>query len=298
MIADAIKSLFFLPAAFAAGRYAENHAIMGREFDRFGRQLGKAMLSKGKYWGARFLLHPVSSTRYWEFPFVLSCLPDKPARCLDVSSPNLFSFFCARNGRVGSIEYINPDERDVYGTQRVVDRYGLPHFHVEKAYVQEYLAKNPMPYDAIWSISVVEHISGDYDDTQAMRDMYGAVAPGGRLIVTVPTDKKAWDEYRTQNEYGLNATQVENRYFFQRFYTEQTIRERLIAPIGREPARLVWYGEKKANHFHTYIKEWQEQGLKRVIQDAREFSSQYQEYPSWDAMPGVGVCGLMFEKPR
>ncbi len=297
MLGKVLKSISLVPSVYSANRYVTKHSFMGREFDVYGRQLGRTLLAKGKYWGAHFLMHPVSCTRYWEFPFVLSCLPSTPQRCLDVSSPNLFSLFYAQNLHPDTLIYINPDKWDTDSTQRVVAQLGIKGFQVEQAYFQNFISQNPQPFDAIWSISVIEHIDGDYTDIHAARDLYRLLAPGGRLILTLPTDKTAWDEYRSRNEYGLDVTTKEDRYFFQRFYTHTTVRERIIESIGQEPSRVAWYGEKNANHFHTYIQEWQEQGLKRVIQDASEFSRNYREYETWEAMPGVGVCGLLFEKP-
>jgi cyclopropane fatty-acyl-phospholipid synthase-like methyltransferase len=150
-------------------------------------------------------------------------------------------------------------------------------------------------FDAAWSISVVEHITGTYDDRDTMRWLFRSLRPGGRLIVTVPVDRQAWDEYRDQVYYGQagESSSIE-RHFFQRFYDSASIQERLIAPIGQAPARIEWYGERVAGHFHTYIKRWQQEGFAVIANDASEFARSYKLYDRWDDMPGFGVCGLLF----
>ena len=65
---------------------------MGKAFNYFGRQFGWKLLRKKIRAGYSYLINPVSSFRYFELPFALSVLPENLGRCLDVSSPRLFSF--------------------------------------------------------------------------------------------------------------------------------------------------------------------------------------------------------------
>jgi len=38
-------------------------------------------------------------------------------------------------------------------------------------------------------------------------------------------------------------------------------------------------------------------GLRRSVEDPREIADNFREFPSWEAMPGAGVCGIRVVKP-
>ena len=50
----------------------------------------------------------------------------------------------------------------------------------------------------------MEHIPGA-GDTEAVAAMFKAVEPGGRLIITVPVDRVARDEFREHDAYSLGT---------------------------------------------------------------------------------------------
>ncbi len=64
----------------------------------------------------------------------------------------------------------------------------------------------------------MEHIPGA-GDTEAVAAMFKALEPGGRLIITVPVDRVARDEFREHDAYSL-GTDIgpDGKYFFQRYY--------------------------------------------------------------------------------
>src|ERR1035438_10175735 len=107
----------------AAARYAAARNTVGMEFDAFGRKLGWRLLSRGGLPMAReatwLLINPVSITRYFEFPFVFQCLPDRPGAWLDVSSPRLLGLYVADKKLATSLEMINPDMRDIFQTREI-----------------------------------------------------------------------------------------------------------------------------------------------------------------------------------
>ncbi len=297
------------PAAIGMGAWRAHRAfararrldLPGRDFYRLGRRLGWRLLRRDPAAAQALLACPVSSTRYFEFDFARRALAQDgfaPRRCLDVSSPFLFSFDVARRVPGVRIRMLNPDRRDGAQTRRMATRLAWPGIEVEEAGVES-LDAAAGDYDAVWSLSVIEHIAGaGGDDRDAVRRMWQAVRPGGRLILTVPTDRQAWDEYRDRDAYGTQPRDAATaRYFFQRFYDEAAIRARLVGTIGQEPARVEWFGEKTPGHFHAYIARWRREGAAATRDDPWDVAANYRTYPSFGAMPGAGVCGLLFIKP-
>ena len=284
--------------ASRALRYAERKGGRGTEFARFGRRLAVRLLrSRVRHPVVQLLIAPVSITRYFEFPFVLSHLPPRASECLDVSSPRLFSLFVARERPSASVTMINPDRDDAAITSTIVESLGISNVSVTGRDVLS-LERETARYDCIWSISVVEHIGGEDGDIRAMRLMYNALSPGGRLIVTVPVDRRYWLEYRNIDVYGLGEGQTSaGTYFFQRFYDEASLQSRLLVPLSIEPTAREWFGERVEGTFHAYIARWLDRGMRETIDDPRTIVDAYQRYRSWQDMPGVGVCGLVIDKP-
>lgn len=267
-----------------------------KSFDRFGRRLGWEMICRGVGGGFSYIINPVSSFRYFEFPFALNSLTDNPGYCLDVSSPRLFSFYVAEKKHRPSIWMINPDLNDARHSAAIAKKMGYANIRVD-SYDIGVLDDFQETFDAIWSISVIEHISGKYDDQYAVRAMYDALKSRGRLILTFPVDRYFWNEYREKDFYGLQKNDVNSKgYFFQRYYDKNAIWERLVEAVGVEPSVVRWFGEKKAGHFVQYEKKWAAEGLYCSVDDPVSIKKNYQEFSSWEMMPGKGVCGLMFEK--
>jgi SAM-dependent methyltransferase len=281
--------------AWSAARYAHKRRILGSEFDRFGRSIGCRLLLKRDAIGFHYLVAPVSSMRYFEFPFALSCLPPRPARCLDLASPRLLSLYAASKGLCERVDVLNPDVHDAAMTDRIARLLNLETISVATGDAK-LLESRPGRYDVIWSLSVLEHICGEYDDRQAIEWMFRALRPGGRLIVTVPVDRACWDEYRDEDPYGTQSRARDGRYFFQRFYDAEAIAERLTGRIGVQPDCARWYGERARGVFGDYESRWMAKGLECVVNDAVLFANEFAEYATWESMPGVGVCGLLYTR--
>jgi SAM-dependent methyltransferase len=266
------------------------------EFDLFGRQMGRRLLKRGSRAGLGYLLTPVSITRYFEFPFALSCLPERPGRCLDVSSPRLFSLYAAEKNPEASVFIVNPDPEDLSRSAAIASKLGLNNISAQRCGV-EALSAQEETYDCVWSISVIEHISGEYDDRDAVKLMYDSLNDGGRLILTVPVGREFRDEYRERDYYGTQSGRsTRGKYFFCRRYDKIALWERLLSPIGEEPSVLRWFGETSPGRFDEYEKRWMDEGWNCTIEDPREIADHYREFSMWEEMPGIGVCGLMIEK--
>jgi hypothetical protein len=241
------------------------------------------------------LLTPVSIVRYWEFPFVLRHLQRDPGRCLDISSPRLFSFYIASRRKPPIVRMLNPDRRDADVTRRLAKTFGFNAIVVEPLPVAGIEGEDGR-YDSIWSISVIEHIPGD-GDTEAMLLMYAALAPGGTLIVTVPVDRSPWDEYRRDDVYALGLEPGPEGTFFQRWYDESAIARRLLDPLGPINVHVEWFGERVAGRFTEYENDWIRRGKERTVDDPREIADWYASYEAWGDMQGQGVCGIVVRKP-
>jgi SAM-dependent methyltransferase len=236
----------------------------------------------------------VSSVRYFEFDFVRSCLPVAPGRCLDVSSPQLFSLFAAERTSAQVMAW-NPDPADIGATAAIASALSVDRLETAVAGVDR-LAEDPGGYDCIWSISVIEHIAGDYDDSDAIRWMYDALAPDGRLMLTVPVAREYGHEFHDRDYSGTQPRDEDHGYFFSRHYDRAAVWERLLAPIGREPSRVAWYGETTPGLWRNYQDRWAREGVPATVDDPRLLASGFRSYSSWEQMPGVGVCGLLIDK--
>jgi len=271
--------------------------IPGILFDRFGRHLGSRLLFRRNKYGILLLLNPVSCVRYFEFDFAAKAVTNRHVDCLDVSSPRLFSLWLVSNRPSVRIHMINPDQVDLEATQQIIDEMGIPRILIKNIPV-EGLPVQQSKFDLVYSISVVEHIAGEYDDAYAVRRMWDLLKPGGTLILTFPVDRSFRKEYRDSKYYGMQGeTRSGGGYFFQRFYDMSAIRERLLAPIGHPRFVSQFFGEREPGLFAAYEKRWLREGLGVTVNDPREIADNYAEYPSWEDMPGVGVCGLKAEKP-
>lgn len=294
-----LRASWFAKSTWAYFR-ARRLNLVGHDFFRFGRSIGRDIYHKNGNRAWNMIVTPVSSTRYFEFNFARDCLPPDPGACLDVSSPVLFDLYVARHYPTARISIINPDIKDMKRTQSLLSDLSMPAIHTALVDVSR-LAAIPGGYDTIWSLSVVEHIQDEStDDSTAVKVMFDALRPGGRLILTVPTDKTFKIEYRERDYYGTQsvpAGQPKERIFFQRFYDEAAIQNRLIRPLGIAPTRLEWYGETTPGRFADYIQRWVNNGIDTTLWDPLEMARQYRVYDTWAAMPGAGVCGLQFIKP-
>jgi SAM-dependent methyltransferase len=284
-----------LARSLAATRYAKRAGAPGMDFAAFGRSLGLRALAFADRSVLELLVTPVSIVRYWEFPFVLRHLPRDVGRCLDISSPRLFSFYVASRRKPSKLRMLNPDRRDADVSRRLAMRFGFRNIVVEPLPVSAIRGAGQR-YDSIWSISVIEHIPED-GDIEAMQLMYAALAPGGALIVTVPVDRRMWDEYRQEDVYELGTAPAAAGTFFQRWYDETAISRRLLDPLKAIDVQVEWFGERVAGRFAEYVEDWLRRGMERTVDDPREIADWYASYRTWGDMPGQGVCGIVLRKP-
>ena len=224
----------WLTATLALTR-AEAGGLPGTEFARYGRRLAVRSFMRGQASLASLAVTPVNCVRYFEFAFAQDQLPDSLGDCLDISSPALFSLWALENRHPGSLTYINPDSQDLARTAAMAQFAKAKGLRLFPQKVESWLAGG-QTYDVIWSLSVLEHIFPEDADSAAIRKMYLALRPGGRLIISVPMDRTFWVEHRAGDPYHLGASVQGAEVPFQRFYSGASLWDRLINAVGVEPA--------------------------------------------------------------
>lgn len=278
---------------------AHQHATPGLAFHRMCAQLGlrflrpQAPLSRG--WAYEFIYRPLDSTRYFEFDALWKFLPAAPAdNYLDVSSPRQFPLLALLKQRVRHAELINPDAKDLAVTVQLLKAAGLDRACAWRSVLMSDAPFQAGTFDLITSISVIEHIP---DDTGAVRKMWELLKPGGRLLISMPCLAEAAEQFINHNEYGLYQADAEGFVFWQRFYDEATLADRIFSVLG-PPARSVIYGEriagafqrnataKRAGYFTAYP-FWREPYM---------MSQEYRYVERVRELPGEGVIAMEFVK--
>jgi SAM-dependent methyltransferase len=177
------------------------------------------------------VLLPLEPSRYLELPWALAAVGARPGeRVLDLASPKLLAVSLARSG----VDLVSADRfeqeietwRALAGDAvrfEVADGRSLPFADAE--------------FDHAFSISVLEHIQDGAEE--ALGELARVVRPGGRLAVTLPFAREAWEEWREEPVYGGQA----GRAFFQIWYDDAHVSELVAAVptlelVSREVVRM------------------------------------------------------------
>ena len=194
-----IKSFYYKKKAIKLG-------ICGMGFDNFGRSLGWTIIKRGNYSiGKQLLMNPINIVRYFEFQFAYDSNDwIQLENILDVSSPRIFCLYITANHPKIKYTYINPDTKDTYETQEILDASG---HHPENLTIRnEDATQLNYPnnsFNSVVSISVIEHIPND-GDMKALQEMWRIIAPGGKLIITIPYSPNYIEEYFDFNQNFLD----------------------------------------------------------------------------------------------
>jgi SAM-dependent methyltransferase len=252
---------------------------------------GKSPLSYSDIY--RMLFWPIDSTRYFEFQFMWDAVSGRShSHYLDVSSPCLFPLMATFKQHAVSSELINPDLRDLGATKKLVKALQLEgRCRLHGCLISAApFAKHS--FDLITSISVVEHITRD---TEAIREMWNLLRPGGRLLLTLPCAAESSEQYIDRDEYGLMSSDDDGFFFFQRLYDQELLQERIFSVTGM-PFRQVVYGEKLlGSHRRCLERKWGDPfypSWKEPYMIGRDFCY----FNNLNELPGEGVIGLEFEK--
>jgi SAM-dependent methyltransferase len=294
-----MKSVFTLPLlpfkAFYYWRKTLNISLPGRQFARYGFLLGFKLLFKGKL-SLKLFFNPVSIVRYFEFDFVSSFISNYDSNdILDVSSPYLFGFFISAKYKC-DYHYINPDKKDLANVRSLVNKIKFAGNYLTDCLDAIKMHYPDNKFDKIVSISVIEHVNDD-GDSDVMREMWRVLKPGGHLILTFPVRKQYKEEFISENIYNLEREESEGKYFFQRYYDDEKIEERLLSSIHNfEIVEKKVFGEITNGFYDGYKKRWIKTGYWETVKDPFHISNNFKYYPGIEYLTGLGVMGLTIRK--
>ena len=214
-----------------------------------GAMIGLRSLRREPVLGLKRLGLPVSYWRAREFAYVwrqLACPPG--SRVLDLGSPKDLAAMLARHRGYHVVatdilpqavalseRYARAQGLDAHGPRRTPG-------HVQ-AEVQDgrMLSYADASFDAAYSVSVLEHIP-DGGDTVAMRELLRVVRPGGRVVVTVPFDRRYRETFVHRQVYERKAVGSEP-VFYERHYDRQAVAKRLTSTELADVVDLSYWGE-------------------------------------------------------
>ncbi|NNG26022.1 MAG: class I SAM-dependent methyltransferase [Ignavibacteriaceae bacterium] len=272
-----------------------NKTIPGKQFARYGFNLGLKLLLKGKL-SLKLLFNPVSIVRYFEYDFADYCIGNINEKdILDVSSPHLFGFFITSTTKC-KYHYVNPDSKDLQNVKSLVSKLKF-----KGDYFTDCVDATKLPYpgnsfDRIVSISVIEHVNNN-GDSEVMREMWRALKPGGLLILTFPVKNDYEEEFVSRDIYNLNREETNGKFFFQRYYNDKKIEERLLSSINNfEIVEKKVFGEITNGFYNTYKKKWEKSGYWETVKDPYYISKHFKYFPGIKDLTGLGVMGLTIKK--
>jgi 2-polyprenyl-3-methyl-5-hydroxy-6-metoxy-1,4-benzoquinol methylase len=240
----------------------------------------------------RCIVSPMDSVRHFEMDFFWKrALDAKPRSVLDVSSPRLFTLLLLHHDRNARADLINPDGKDLARTHSLAQGLGVD---VRCRFLEQRVEAMPRAetYSLVVCMSVLEHI---VDDLGALRTMWEHVAPGGRLLLSVPCAATALEEETNVDEYGLLDRDGEGFVFWQRYYDESRL-QALFAITG-QPVLSKLYAERipgaydddvLAKRTNPRYPHWRE-----PFATARAYA--YRDNVA--TLSGMGVVAMEFAKP-
>jgi SAM-dependent methyltransferase len=241
----------------------------------------------------RMVFWPIESVRYFEFASTFHFLSEFPFKLyLDVSSPRLFPITQVIQRPEITAHFINPDSRDLGITASILRARGIE----SRCNIADCLIEDApfgsAAFDAVTSISVVEHIP---QDTNAVLRMWDLLKPGGRLVLSVPCAAIAEEQYVDADHFGLQEPDDNGFFFLQYVYDETLLQERFYSVIG-PPTRFAIYGEREPGSLlRGLLKKWSG-GKYPKWKEPYLMAKEFRRYQSPSEMPGEGVIVMQFDK--
>ncbi len=240
------------------------------------------------------IVSPLDSVRYFEFDFMWNVVKRiKIQSYLDVSSPRMLPLMIADRSANLVADLINPDKKDLLMTILLAKSFGVAdrcRFH--GSLIEEASLK-PESFDLITSMSVIEHI---LDDKGAIQKMWDLLKPGGVLLISVPCAAKASEEYTNLNDYELINTDENGYVFWQRYYDEALIQQRIYSITGL-PCRFQIYAEKEAGSYNQNVIQKRSNPFYPYWREPLMMGMQFEFKDRLADLPGMGVIAMEFVKP-
>lgn len=300
---NVLTQIFSFPLNLLKSQYywlkANHQNLPGSDFFNFGRKIASRLLLNGCP-SPKLFLNPVSIVRFFEFDFAIKALSEfsnDEKNILDISSPYLFGFYSAENF-TGNYLYLNPDKKDLALVKKYSKKLNFKMNYKAIEGDATKLSFGSNSFSIIISLSVIEHINEDGDMT-AIRELWRVLKPEGILILTFPAGKLYSEQFREDDVYGLNNTQMNNKYFFQRIYDDDSITNRLLNQISDFVILdKEIFGEISPTFYSEYEKRWKQNGFSETVKDPFYISKYFRSFNKTDDLTGVGVVGIVLRKTK
>jgi SAM-dependent methyltransferase len=285
-----------------ARNVARKLGLCGLPYDSYGRRLALREMSASRRLtpGAfNYFVAPVSSVRYFEFDFVGNMLSaaaskkNRDASVLDVSSPRLFPFWVAE--KLGlRVTMINPDREDIAETRRICPQVkGCENIEILDEIDATKLPFEENTFDFVTSISVIEHINDD-GDSRMIDELVRVTRSSGTIFLTFPVKPEFENEFRDVQHYETQEIVPRTqKYFFQRYYDRNSIRERLTSRPGIIEQARQYYVEDPPGWFEKYEQEWIKRGLSHTVLDSKLMAEHFRVAGNKHPTDRLGVCGIV-----
>lgn len=242
----------------------------------------------------RTVINPFDITRDVEFAYLLNFLSRnniRPDAILDVSSPFIMAYILSAGSHVTKTD-INPAERDMIKEDASLT------FQLEDS---TRLTFQDNSFDFVYSISVIEHIYGNYLD--AVCEMVRVLKPGGHLYLTFPVSVKHTEEWFEQRIYPAQA-EKDGKFFFQYRFDRNDVTLMLDSLEGVELVDMSLYWEKKDGAYDRFIKLMQNKPLAEKLRSLRNglisvwssFTLLERRHQGFECAKPFGNAALLFRK--
>lgn len=240
------------------------------------------------------IVAPLDSVRYFEFDFMWRTIKKiRVQTYLDVSSPRLLPLMVVDRISNLKAELINPDRSDLPATISLANAFTVADRCQFHSCLIEDAPLKMNSFDLITSMSVIEHIP---DDTGAIQKMWDLLKPGGVLVISMPCAAKASEEYTNLNDYELIDTDENGFVFWQRYYDEELIQQKIYSITGL-PRRVQIYAEKKAGSYNQNVTKKRSDPYYPYWREPLMMGMQYEFRDRLADLPGMGVIAMEFVKP-
>lgn len=241
----------------------------------------------------RCIVFPLDSVRHFEMGFFWSRMRAlSPGRVLDVSSPRLLTLLNLRADAHACAHLVNPDTKDLERTRRMAHGLGVDDRCRFFGVLIDDLPADARDYPLVTCMSVLEHI---VDDMSALRTMWNRVAPGGRLLLSVPCAAQGFEEFTNVDEYGLLDADEAGFVFWQRYYDEERL-QALFAITGT-PVSSAVYAERVPGSYDADVFAKRTSRFYPFWREPFATARTYVRRENIATLKGMGVVALEFAKP-
>jgi ubiquinone/menaquinone biosynthesis C-methylase UbiE len=247
---------------FSASRNVPRSSFEEYKFYRFGLRLGignflRKRFSLGVKKTLGKITQPINSyTRFPEYAlmeesirsFCEARISKIPAEILDVGSPKCFGLFLASTQsctvEMSDISHLNLNEYRIMWDSVRRDAKGDARFSLQDARALTYQENS---FDIVYSMSVVEHVSGEVGDSLALTEMVRVLRPGGLLLFSVPFGPVYAEQWRKNFVGAVEERNDSTYHFFQRIYDSRSLQTRLLQRLANLDICSAWTVWRRSN---------------------------------------------------